>query len=128
MCAFKKYTSHLMELKENWEGQSKDPFTEETIKKAKELARNIMNYFSDQRIELSIPKILPVPDGTIDIKWKEKDFRLIVNIPRNLEELVEVYGDIKGHPEDEIDLRLNYEILLSGCVLREWLKKALRHG
>lgn len=123
-----KYTSHLLDLEDNWDGQGASSYKLDTIQRTKRFVRAIMDYFTDQRIEISIPKVLPVPNGSLDISWKNNYYRLIINISEDPHHLVEVYGDVTDHPEDEIDLRLNYDILIKGGVLVEWLKKTLRYG
>jgi hypothetical protein len=116
-------------LDEDWESQGGTNFNKNTIKRAKDLVVDIMDYFSDQRIEFFPPKILPLLDGSLDIKWENNLFRLIVNIPSEISHLVEIYGDLKHSiPEEnnEADCRIPYIIVKVTII--EWLKKILRYG
>lgn len=116
-------------LEEDWESQGGTNFNRNTIKRVKDLVGDIMDYFSDQRIEFFPPKILPLLDGSLDIKWENNLFRLIVNIPSEISQLVEIYGDLK-HPvpdeNNEADCRIPYIIVKVTII--EWLKKILRYG
>jgi len=120
------YTAYLHDLEDGWDGQNARRFSTTTIKRSKSLVIKIMDYFTEQRIDFFKPKILPVPNGSLDISWKDSKLRLIINIPRDESRLIEIYGDFKDHPEDEIDCRLNYEIV--GANVIEWFKKILRYG
>ncbi|MHA1661614.1 MAG: hypothetical protein ACTSUT_21170 [Promethearchaeota archaeon] len=116
-------------LDEDWESQGGTTFNKNTIKRVKDLVVDIMDYFSDQRIEFFPPKILPLLDGSLDIKWENNLFRLIVNIPSKVSQLVEIYADLKHSiPEEnnEADCRIPYNIVK--VMIIEWLKKILRYG
>ena len=116
-------------LDEDWEAQGGTNFTKNTIKLVKDLVIEIMDYFSDQRIEFFPPKILPLLDGSLDIKWENNLFRLIVNIPSKVSQLVEIYGDLKLsvlEENNEADCRIPYTIVKVTII--EWLKKILRYG
>ncbi len=116
-------------LDEDWESQGGTNFNKETIKRAKDLIIKIMDYFSDQRIEFFPPKILPLLDGSLDVKWENNLFRLIINIPSEISQLVEIYGDLKQAVPDEnneADCRIPYTIVKVTII--EWLKKILRYG
>lgn len=124
--AIEKYTDYLKDLNENWDGLGAKAFNEYTINRTTNLIKDIMDYFTDQKIEFFPPKILPLRDGSLDITWKGDYYRLIINIPANPYELVEGYGDVENHQEDVLDFRLNYNIIRSTII--EWLKKTLRYG
>lgn len=116
-------------MSDDWESEGGTNFSRNTIKKVKDFVFGIMDYFSDQRIEFFPPKILPLLDGSLDVKWENNDFRLIINIPSEVSQLVEIYGDLK-HSEleenNEIDCRVSYTIVK--VYILEWLKKILRYG
>lgn len=116
-------------LDEDWESEGGTNFNRNTIKSAKDLVIDVMNYFSDQRIEFFPPKILPLLDGSLDIKWENNLFRLIVNIPSEVTQLVEIYGNLKQSiPEknNEVDCRIPYVTVK--VMIIEWLKEILRYG
>lgn len=116
-------------LDDAWESEGGTNFKRKTIKKLKDLIIEIMEYFSDQRIEFFPPKILPLLDGSLDIKWENNLFRLIINIPSDNSQLVEIYGNLK-HSElqenNELDCRIPYTIVKVSII--EWLKIILRYG
>ncbi len=116
-------------MDDDWESEGGTNFNLNTIKKVKDLVFEIMDYFSDQRIEFFAPKILPLLDGSLDIKWENYLFRLIINIPSDVSQLVEIYGNLK-HSEleenNEVDCRIPYTIVKVSII--EWLKMILRYG
>ena len=120
------YITHLTST--DWEAIEGQSFSENTIKRARNLIVEIMDYFSEQRIDFFPPKLLPLLDGSLDITWKNRYFRLIINIPNDTSQLIEIYGDIKIQLDEnnEIDCRINYSIVKTTVI--EWLKKTLRYG
>ena len=116
-------------LDDDWESEGGTIFKEKTIKKLKDLVIEIMEYFSEQRIEFFPPKILPLLDGSLDIKWENNLFRLIINIPSDISLPIEIYGNLKYSELQEnleLDCRIPYTIVKVSII--EWLKLILRYG
>ncbi|HTY10792.1 MAG TPA: hypothetical protein VMF88_06950 [Bacteroidota bacterium] len=70
---------------------------------------------------LRTPDISGGPGGSIDIWWKLKDFRLLINIPENVNDKPSFYGDDRGESEIkgkfELD-RINVGLLMCLANLR----------
>jgi len=73
--------------------------------------------------EIFIPSIQPVSDGSIDIYWKTDEYELLVNIPPEIDILVNLYGEKVGSPKDTIDVRIHYNLV--ELVLVQWFKMIL---
>ena len=73
--------------------------------------------------EVPLPRIQPVPDGSIDLNWKTEPFELLINIPPKKDEIICVYGEHIGHPEDLLDHMGKINAISS--ILNKWLKKVL---
>ncbi|MBI4661430.1 MAG: hypothetical protein HY735_21620 [Verrucomicrobia bacterium] len=48
------------------------------------------------RASIPPPKILPGPDGSIDVHWKTKTCELLVNVPAGSNQRADFYGDDYG--------------------------------
>jgi hypothetical protein len=53
-------------------------------------------------------------------------FELLVNIPADIHESVSIYGERIGYKEDEIEVRLRYELAMP--VLMQWLRMIHYNG
>jgi hypothetical protein len=86
---------HIRNLPEDWDGEGAPAYGEETITRATGfLLSFIRDVYDSYHLRLPLPKILPGPDGSIDIHWKGADFELLLNIPPN-DKYAQFYGDNK---------------------------------
>lgn len=87
----------ILALEENWDGEGAIPYSEDTFKQATAFLRNYAIH-SLKRFGTAIaaPRILPGPDGSIDLHWKRHGHELLVNIPASSEQLASFYGDDFG--------------------------------
>lgn len=100
----------ILDLKEDWDGEGALAYSNEVWERAVRFVRRyaLKSYERFGSI-VNAPRILPGPNGSIDVHWKEKNFELLVNIPTDPKELASFYGDdysaarIKGtfDPESE---------------------------
>jgi hypothetical protein len=96
----------LLGLGEGWNGEEASAISEETWRRATEfLSRNAQFLWSEHGVRIEAPRIVPVPDGTLDIHWKVAERELLVNIPAKVGERAKYYGDDgAGHHVVEGDL------------------------
>lgn len=111
----------ILKLRKNWDDNDAETFQKETTIRVRKLLENIFQTLWDNLIDAPFPLIQPVPDGSIDINWETDIFELLINIPSNPSELINFYGEKINHPEDEIEVRINYD-LVSQYVI-PWLTK-----
>ena len=85
-----KWNKEIHESKKHMLGLRDDEitFTEDFIDEAITIAKNFSDSLigSDMNIETVIPAILPVPDGTIDVRWENQGGKLLINISNALNE------------------------------------------
>ncbi len=107
-------------LQDNWDTRGAKGFDNNIWNKSSNLLREILFSLWEHRIEVPIPAMLPCADGSIDINWQTDKFKLLVNIPRERQELVSMYGEKKGSKADEIEVRIKFELVKP--VIIEWLR------
>ncbi|MHA1798613.1 MAG: hypothetical protein ACTSVY_09215 [Candidatus Helarchaeota archaeon] len=84
----------ILTLDDNWDGEGSKGYNTETFNRSSKFLLNLFqNIYDRYEIVIEVPKILPGPDGSIDIHWRTKDFELLVNIPENSNEPASYYGD-----------------------------------
>lgn len=96
----------LRSLESDDEGVATSP---ETLDRAIAFVRQTAAIaFERHGIDIDVPKILPGPDGSVDILWRSPRYDMLVNIPADTETLADFYGDkldgltIKGTFRPEI--------------------------
>ena len=72
-------------------------------------------------VDVPFPLISPVPDGSVDINWETDKFELLINVPAKDNLLVNLYGERMSHPEDEVEVRINYDMAAQYVI--PWLIK-----
>ena len=112
-----------MNLSDNWDGYGAQPFNEETLRRAYNLLENILDHFWNNMIDISIPLIQPVPDGSVDINWETDEFELLINTPQDTKKQVNLYGERINFPEEEIEMHIPYDLV--ELVIIQWLTKIL---
>ncbi len=121
--AIKKYSTGVLGLKNSWDGQGSRGFSAQVWDRATTLLKKVLYPVWEAMIDVPIPSILPVPDGSLDLNWETPTFELLVNVPAEENGLVHLYGERVGSKEDEIEARINYDLVDS--VIVPWLKKIL---
>jgi hypothetical protein len=85
---------NILELTEDWDDEKSPGYSESTWNRAvKFLSKNALYLWRRHKIYLEAPRILPGPDGSIDLHWRMPKRELLVNIPANAEEPASYYGD-----------------------------------
>ncbi len=77
-------SKYILDLKENWDDEGAEAYTEETwIKAISFLCEFSIDTFKIFGKTPITPKVYHGPDGSIDILWKTKDINLLLNIPKD---------------------------------------------
>ena len=112
----------LLNLSENWDDQGSIPINEKTFNQAKLIIENLIEVMSE--FSMPIPDIGAVPNGSIDIYLKTDFYKIIINIPADLNNYIELYGKTINILLTKLDsMTKNSESI--NFVIREWLKKIL---
>lgn len=110
----------MLEWADDWDEEGSQKFEAATWKRAVHWLRATARAFHRlQGVWIEPPRILPGPEGSIDIHWKNAGRELLVNFPENAAEPVEYYGS--GGASDVIKGKLD-GAQASAWVL-VWLKK-----
>lgn len=121
-----KYSQGVVGLKNNWDEEGSKGYDIELWDRTIKLLKNLLFNLWDNLLDVPIPSILPSPDGSFDLNWETDMFELLVNIPGDNHESVSIYGERIGHKEDEIEVRLRYELAMP--VLMQWLRMIHYNG
>ncbi len=97
----------ITELDENWDGEGSSGYSLDTWRRATNFLQDYaIAYWCEFFEPVVSPKILPGPDGSIDIYWKRDKQTLLINVPSDQTLPAQYYGD-KGQGEtrkDELNL------------------------
>jgi hypothetical protein len=90
-------SSALLELPDDWDDAGSSAIDSKTWERAtnwiKDHAAKLWGRFG---IILPEPRIMPGPDGSIDIHWKTANRELLLNVPAGTSEPANFYGDDFG--------------------------------
>jgi hypothetical protein len=109
----------ITELPENWDEQGALPISRDTWGKAINLLMEYAGYIAEHYLlTLSAPQIDAVPDGSIDLFWKEPKAQLLINVKPGTA-IAGFYGDT--YTEDD---KIKGKIPLEGIkeYLAVWMK------
>ncbi len=118
-----KLTGNKDRILNNWDNEEYKDFNEENWNRTILLIKNLLTNLWSDDIDITIPDVLPHPDGTFDIHWGENTFHLTVTIPSISKYSIDIYGQKIGFPEHEIEVLIHYDLVKT--VLYSWLKKIL---
>jgi hypothetical protein len=89
--------SRILALMSDFDDKGSPPYSEETLANAisflKKLAYSIWKL---NHTVIALPKILPGPEGSVDVCWKTPKFQLLINFPKDPNEPASYYGDDHG--------------------------------
>jgi len=112
----------FLKLSENWDNQGSIPINEKTLNPTKFIVKNLIEVMSD--FSMPIPDIGAVPNGSIDIYFKTDFYKIVINIPADLNDYIEIYGKTINHELPKLDIMTKNSESIH-FVIREWLKKIL---
>jgi hypothetical protein len=85
----------ILDLGEDWDGEGAVPYEPDTLNRAVGFVRLHSVSAAKLGLRLRAPRILPGPDGSIDILWRSGGFELLINFPADPSVSVTFYGDDK---------------------------------
>jgi hypothetical protein len=104
-----------LSLKDNWDEEGSVGYSEHTWIRATDFVRNLaISYWNVHHSLLIPPRIIPGPEGSIDIHWRASGRELLINIPADEAILAGYYGsgDSKESIKGKLDTsKLNFWIL-----------------
>ncbi len=84
----------LLELADDWDEQGSPGYQEATLKRARHVVwTNTLRLWEALKLSIDVPRVLPGPDGSIDIHWKHGQRQLFVNVPADGDKPATYYGD-----------------------------------
>lgn len=102
----------ILALEDDWDDAGSPAYKHATWNRAKDfLIASAHSVWISAQIRVDAPKILPGPDGSIDIHWKSAQKELLINIPEDVSESARYYGDnktgqiVKGNLNISVDNR-----------------------
>ncbi len=108
----------ILDLNEDWDDQGSAAYKQATWQRACDfLERQTRLARETFRSNLPAPRILPGPDGSIDVHWKTPRLELLVNIPEDQNKLATFYGDDFGN----LAIRGNLNPAEAKTALVAWL-------
>lgn len=110
----------IIELPDNWDDEGAEKISEKTFEMAVKFLTNQSEKMElQENLSIPVPRINPVPDGSIDLFWKTDNYELLVNIPVSPNPIASFYGDDYGKITIEGTINLNN---VNDCLL-SWLEK-----
>lgn len=104
--AFEK-AKYLLELSDNWDEAGGSPVSPETWKRALEFVVIHAALVWARHAAIIPPfRVLPGPDGSIDLHWKTTTRELLINIPSDSDMPATFYGDNFGAGQQRGSIKL----------------------
>jgi len=87
-------SGELLELADDWDEQGSPGYQESTLERARHFVwTSALRLWEAFELSIDIPRILPGPDGSIDIHWKHGQRQLFANVPADDDKPATYYGD-----------------------------------
>jgi hypothetical protein len=94
-CAIEQ-SKYILELGDNWDGEGSRGYAFETWRRATEFLRDFALGAAAGGHSLEAPTIGHAHDGSIDLLWRTKTYRLLINVPAGDGFIATFYGDDYG--------------------------------
>ena len=105
----------ILDLQDDWDEEGSSGYREATWQRAAEFVKDVASAFQQRGGGwVDPPRILPGPEGSIDLHWKTAKRELLINIPARDEEPADYYGcgDAKDTVKGKLDTALPNEWIL----------------
>jgi hypothetical protein len=87
----------MLDWPDDWDEQGSPGYSESTWARGVDFIwSNVRGVWKDRGVSIDAPRILPGPDGSIDIHWKTDAYELLVNMPAVASQPATYYGDRRG--------------------------------
>jgi hypothetical protein len=84
----------ILDLADDWDDAGSPPFKPETWERVRQiLLIHAGLVWQRSGLIIPVPRIVPGPEGSIDIHWKTPRRELLLNIPEDAREAMTYYGD-----------------------------------
>ena len=115
---------YILELKDDWDDAEGVGYSEPTWNRAQSfLMRNALKLWRSHKICFDAPRILPGPEGSIDLHWKTADRELLINVPARSQESIAYYGDDNREGTENAIRGKDLESSTDGEWIFLWLMK-----
>ena len=96
----------ILDLPDDWDEEGSPSFRETTWQRATEFVKLAALAFQQRfGVWIEPPRILPGPEGSIDLHWRTAERELLINIPERAEEAADYFGS--GDAQDAVKGKLN---------------------
>jgi hypothetical protein len=87
---------YILDLEDDWDEEGATGYAPSTWSRATDfLLKNALSLWEDYGVFIASPRILPGPDGSIDLHWRVGDHELLTNIPSDVAQPASYYGNSK---------------------------------
>lgn len=115
-------SKYILELPDDWDDEGSPKYEEEVFINAIEfLIKSVQDIKDEFDVIIDTPKILHGPDGSIDVLWKNADYKLLLNISPDENNIATFYG-YNSNIGSEIKGKFNYKSKCQKFGLLFWLK------
>jgi len=84
----------ILSLSNDFDDENSKSYQVETVDRAIMFVKKLaISALKVNNTIIPVPKILPGPDGSIDVCWKQDAFSLLINFPAEAEELPTYFGE-----------------------------------
>ena len=97
----------MLDLSENWDDEGAKKIDPSVLKFAHEFTLDVARWALYKfGFAVPAPRFGPVPDGGVNIYWKNSAYSLLINISPESCPIANFYGEIEGRPvEGNLDLK-----------------------
>jgi hypothetical protein len=110
----------MLQWEDDWDGEGSPAYLEATWQRATNLLRtSVLELWDTQRKLAPTPRVTPGPNGSIDLYWRADNYKLLINIPVDSNEMADYYGQNRHGEIIEGTL----DTMTSAMWLLVWLTK-----
>ena len=89
-----KRSEDILKMHVDCEDEESPLYQREVLSRSIAFVKNHARWLAKEcRQEMDTPEILPGPDGSIDVHWRQSSYELLVNIPTDMHNRATYYGD-----------------------------------
>ena len=90
----KQSRNHILSLPKDFDGDNSTAYRAETVDRAVMFVKKLaISALKVNNTIIPAPKIMPGPDGSVDVCWKEDSFSLLINFPDDTDDLPTYFGE-----------------------------------